>query len=75
MAAKAFRDATAIAACPWDASDFDACFNRVAAVDPKVLEGVVAQIPVGRLAQPAEIARAVVFLIDASSRASSPAPR
>lgn len=67
VAAKAFRDATAIAADPWDASDFDACFNMMAAVDPKVLEGVVAQIPVGRLAQPAEIAHAVAFLIDEQS--------
>lgn len=41
--------------------------DMVAAVDPKVMEGVVAQIPVGRLAQPAEIAHAVAFLVDEQS--------
>ncbi len=41
--------------------------DMVAAVDPKVLEGIVAQIPVGRLAQPEEIAHVVAFLIDAQS--------
>lgn len=41
--------------------------DMVAAVDPKVLEGIVAQIPVGRLAQPEEIAHAVAFLVDAQS--------
>ncbi|SBP89361.1 acetoacetyl-CoA reductase [Thiomonas delicata] len=41
--------------------------DMVSAVDSKVLEGVIAQIPVGRLAQPAEIAHAVAFLVDAQS--------
>ncbi|OYV29446.1 MAG: hypothetical protein B7Z79_10505 [Thiomonas sp. 20-64-9] len=36
----------------------------VAAVDAKVLQGIVAPIPVGRLAKPEEIANAVVFLVD-----------
>ncbi len=38
--------------------------DMVAAVDPKVLESIVAQIPVGRLAEPEEIAHAVAFLVD-----------
>jgi acetoacetyl-CoA reductase len=38
--------------------------DMVAAVDAKVLEGIVAQIPVGRLAKPEEIAHAVAFLVD-----------
>ena len=41
--------------------------DMVTAVDPKVLEGVIAQIPVGRLAQPVEIAHAVAFLVDERS--------
>ena len=41
--------------------------DMVSAVDSKVLEGVIAQIPVGRLAQPAEIAHAVAFLVDEQS--------
>lgn len=41
--------------------------EMVAAVDPKVLQGIVAQIPVGRLAQPEEIAHAVAFLVDERS--------
>ena len=34
----------------------------VAAVSPDVLEGILANVPVGRLAEPAEIARGVAFL-------------
>ncbi|MDE2254562.1 MAG: acetoacetyl-CoA reductase [Betaproteobacteria bacterium] len=41
--------------------------DMVAAVDPKVMESIVAQIPVGRLAQPEEIAHAVAFLVHAQS--------
>ncbi|SCC93736.1 Acetoacetyl-CoA reductase [Thiomonas sp. X19] len=37
--------------------------GMVAAMDPTVLEGIVAQIPVGRLAKPEEIAHAVAFLL------------
>lgn len=33
-----------------------------AAIKPEVLQGIVAQIPVGRMAEPAEIARVVAFL-------------
>jgi acetoacetyl-CoA reductase len=36
--------------------------DMVAAVPEKVLEGIIAQIPVGRLGKSAEIARAVAFL-------------
>jgi acetoacetyl-CoA reductase len=36
--------------------------DMVAAVPEKVLEGIIAQIPVGRLGKGAEIARAVAFL-------------
>lgn len=36
--------------------------DMVKAVPEKVLEGIVAKIPVGRLGEPAEIARAVCFL-------------
>lgn len=36
----------------------------VAAVDPDMLRKIVATVPVGRLARPEEIARAVVFLVD-----------
>lgn len=38
--------------------------EMVAAVDPKVLDGIVGQIPVGRLGRPEEIAHAVAFLVD-----------
>ncbi len=37
--------------------------DMVAEVDAKVLEGIVAQIPVGRLAEVEEIAHAVAFLV------------
>jgi acetoacetyl-CoA reductase len=41
--------------------------EMVMAMDPKVLEGIVAQIPVGRLGHPEEIAHAVAFLVDEQS--------
>ncbi len=37
--------------------------GMVAAVPPKVLEGIIAGVPVGRLAAPGEIARGVAFLV------------
>ncbi len=37
--------------------------DMVKAVPAEVMKGIVAKIPVGRLGQPAEIARAVVFLV------------
>jgi len=36
--------------------------DMVAAVSQKILDGIVAQIPVGRLGRPDEVARAVLFL-------------
>jgi acetoacetyl-CoA reductase len=33
-------------------------------VSPKVLEGILASVPVGRLATPDEIARGVLFLVE-----------
>ena len=41
--------------------------DMVAKVDPKVLEGIIAQIPVGRLARCEEIAHAVAFLLHEDS--------
>ncbi len=38
--------------------------DMVAAVSPEVMKGIVAKIPVGRLGEAAEIARAVCFLAD-----------
>jgi acetoacetyl-CoA reductase len=38
--------------------------EMVAAVPPEVLEKIVAKVPVGRLGQASEIARAVQFLVD-----------
>jgi acetoacetyl-CoA reductase len=36
----------------------------VRAVPAKVMEGVLANIPAGRLAQPEEIARGILFLVE-----------
>lgn len=41
--------------------------GMVSAVPAKVLEGIVAGVPVGRLAMPQEIARGVLFLVDEGS--------
>lgn len=41
--------------------------GMVSAVPPKVLEGIVAGVPVGRLATPQEIARGILFLVDDNS--------
>ncbi len=41
--------------------------DMVHAMDPQVLAGIVAQIPVGRLGEPDEIAHAVSFLVDERS--------
>lgn len=41
--------------------------GMVSAVPAKVLEGIVATVPVGRLATPQEIARGVLFLVDEGS--------
>jgi NAD(P)-dependent dehydrogenase (short-subunit alcohol dehydrogenase family) len=38
--------------------------DMVAGVPEKVLDGIIADIPLGRLGQPREIARAVQFLLD-----------
>ena len=38
--------------------------GMVRAVPPKVLEGILASVPVGRLATPDEIARGVLFLVE-----------
>lgn len=38
-----------------------------ASIKPEVLDGIVAQIPIGRMAEPAEIARVVAFLCAAGS--------
>ncbi|RIA46377.1 3-oxoacyl-[acyl-carrier-protein] reductase [Hephaestia caeni] len=37
--------------------------DMVAAVSPEIIKTIIARIPVGRLAQPEEIARCVVFLV------------
>ena len=37
--------------------------GMVAAVPPKVLDGIIAGAPIGRLATPPEIARGVAFLV------------
>jgi len=36
----------------------------VKAVPEQMLQGIVAAVPVGRLAEPGEIARGVLFLVD-----------
>lgn len=41
--------------------------EMLAGMDAKVLQGIIAQIPVGRLAQPDEIAHAVAFLVHEQS--------
>ena len=41
--------------------------EMVAKIEPKILEGIVAQIPVGRLARVEEIAHAVAFLVHEDS--------
>ncbi len=38
--------------------------GMVSAVPPKILEGILATVPIGRLATPQEIARGVLFLVD-----------
>jgi acetoacetyl-CoA reductase len=41
--------------------------DMVAKLDPKVLDGIIAQIPVGRLASSEEVAHAVAFLVHEQS--------
>jgi acetoacetyl-CoA reductase len=53
----AAKGVTANAICPGYINT-----EMVAKIDPKVLAGIVAKIPTGRLGEPAEIARTVVFL-------------
>ncbi|TAM38569.1 MAG: SDR family oxidoreductase, partial [Rhodanobacter sp.] len=41
--------------------------DMVAQIDPKILDGIIARIPVGRLADVEEIAHAVAFLVHQDS--------